>query len=55
MSFHTPPSSGCDPKQNGEFLFFCNIKDRVNIIFDIGCRSDSEFTEFNGEVHYTLL
>jgi len=28
------------------------IKDNINIIFDVGCCSDSEFIIFNGEVHY---
>lgn len=42
----------CDPKTNGEERFFLNIKDKINIIFDVGCRSDSEYIFFNGEVHY---
>ncbi|MEX0596015.1 MAG: hypothetical protein WD512_05890, partial [Candidatus Paceibacterota bacterium] len=29
-----------------------NIKDNINIIFDVGCRADTEFVEFSGEVHY---
>ena len=29
-----------------------DIKDNINIIFDVGCRSDSEFINFSGEVHY---
>lgn len=29
-----------------------DIKDNINIIFDIGCYSDSEFINFSGEVHY---
>lgn len=41
-----------DSKTNGEFNFFMKIKDNINIIFDVGCRSDSEFINFNGEVHY---
>jgi FkbM family methyltransferase len=41
-----------DPKTNGEEKFFLDIKDHINIIFDVGCRSDSEFTRFRGEVHY---
>ena len=44
--------NNCDPKTNGETLFFSHIKDHIRTIFDIGCRSDSEFTEFDGEVHY---
>jgi FkbM family methyltransferase len=41
-----------DPETNGEKLFFMKIKDDINVIFDVGCRSDSEFTTFEGEVHY---
>jgi FkbM family methyltransferase len=44
--------NNCDSKTNGEELFFINIKDKINVIFDVGCRSDTEFTIFNGEVHY---
>ena len=42
----------CDPKNNGEYKFFMDIKDKINVIFDVGCRSDSEFIYFTGEVHY---
>jgi FkbM family methyltransferase len=42
----------CDSKKNGEYLFFLTIKTKIQTIFDVGSRSDSEFTEFNGEVHY---
>ena len=41
-----------DPKTNGEEKFFMDIQDNINVIFDVGCRSDSEFIYFNGEVHY---
>jgi len=41
-----------DPKTNGEERFFLSIKDKINVIFDVGCRSDSEFIPFTGEVHY---
>lgn len=44
--------NNCNPKTNGEEKFFMNIKDNINIIFDVGCRSDSEFINFCGEVHY---
>jgi FkbM family methyltransferase len=44
--------NNCNSKENGEELFFLSIKDKINVIFDIGCRSDSEFTNFEGEVHY---
>ena len=42
----------CDAKSNGEEKFFLHIKDKINIIFDVGCRTDSEFVNFSGEVHY---
>jgi FkbM family methyltransferase len=42
----------CDPKKNGEQLFFNKIKGYINVIFDVGCREDSEFLDFKGEVHY---
>lgn len=37
---------------NSEKIFFNFIKNRIELIFDVGCRNDSEFTIFNGEVHY---
>lgn len=30
-----------DPKTNGEELFYNNIKDKINVIFDVGCSYDS--------------
>ena len=42
----------CDSKTNGEQLFFNQIKDKIETIFDVGCRSDTEFLDFQGEVHY---
>jgi FkbM family methyltransferase len=44
--------NNCDSKTNGEYKFFMDIKDHINCIFDVGCRSDSEFIYFTGEVHY---
>jgi FkbM family methyltransferase len=44
--------NNCNSKTNGEEKFFVDTKDNIRIIFDIGCRSDSEFTVFDGEVHY---
>ena len=41
-----------NPNMNGEYNFFYQIKDNINVIFDVGCRSDSFFINFNGEVHY---
>jgi FkbM family methyltransferase len=42
----------CDPESNGEMWFYNLIKPKIKTIFDIGCRSDSIFTEFVGDVHY---
>jgi hypothetical protein len=42
----------CNSKTNGEEKFFIDIKDNISVIFDVGCRSDSEFINFSGEVHY---
>ncbi len=44
--------NNCNPKTNGEYKFFMEIKDKINCVFDVGCRDDSEFIEFTGEVHY---
>jgi len=44
--------NNCNSSTNGEHRFFNNIKDKINNIFDVGCRSDSEFLHFKGEVHY---
>jgi FkbM family methyltransferase len=44
--------NNCNSKKNGELLFYNLIKDKITTIFDIGCRHDSEFINFNGEVHY---
>jgi FkbM family methyltransferase len=44
--------NNCDSKTNGEYKFYMDIKDNINVIFDVGCRSDSEFIRFGGEVHY---
>ena len=44
--------NNCDPKQNGEHRFFETIKNSIRVIFDVGCRSESEFLSFEGEVHY---
>lgn len=41
-----------DAKTNGEYKLYMDIKDNINVIFDVGCRSDSEYNSFSGEVHY---
>ena len=42
----------CNPATNGEQKFFNFIKDKINVIFDVGSRTHSEFLLFEGEVHY---
>lgn len=42
----------CDSKKNGEYKFFIDIKDSINVIFDVGCRTYSEYINFSGDVHY---
>ena len=44
--------NNCDSNTNGERLFYNKIKPYIDVIFDVGCRNDSEFTSFNGIVHY---
>ena len=44
--------NNCNSKTNGEHRFFMYIQNKINVIFDVGCRSDSEFINFSGEVHY---
>lgn len=41
-----------DIETNGEQNFFFNIKDNIKIIFDVGCRITSQYTNFTEEVHY---
>jgi FkbM family methyltransferase len=44
--------NNCDSRTNGEVAFYNLIRNNIRTIFDVGCRSDSEFTTFKGEVHY---
>ena len=44
--------NNCDPATNGEIYFYNSIKNNISIIFDVGCRTDSEFLDFKGTVHY---
>jgi FkbM family methyltransferase len=44
--------NNCNPNLNGEELFYLKIKDNIKVIFDVGCRSDSLFNTFQGDVHY---
>lgn len=41
-----------NPNTNGENMFYNSIKHLLNVIFDVGSRSDSLFNNFEGEVHY---
>jgi FkbM family methyltransferase len=41
-----------NPETNGEKTFFMRIKDNINVIFDVGSRTDTEFVNFCVEVHY---
>ena len=41
-----------DPVTNGESLFYNQIKNNITTIFDVGCRADSLFSDFKGNVHY---
>jgi FkbM family methyltransferase len=44
--------NNCDSRTNGEKSFYEKIKDKIDVIFDVGCRCDTEFNNFEGEVHY---
>lgn len=44
--------NNCNSRTNGELNFYLSIKNKINVIFDVGCRQDSEFINFNGDVHY---
>ena len=41
-----------NPKTNGEYKFYMKIKNDIKVIFDVGCRTDSEYINFTNEVHY---
>lgn len=41
-----------NPITNGELSFYNAIKGKINTIFDVGCRSDTLFDSFEGDVHY---
>jgi FkbM family methyltransferase len=45
--------NNCNPYTNGEQWFYETfIKPTAKVIFDVGCRYDSCFTDFPGEVHF---
>jgi len=41
-----------DVKTNGELALYNSLRNKLDIIFDVGCRNDSIFTNFKGDVHY---
>lgn len=44
--------NNCDSNSNGELAFYNRIQGRITTIFDVGSRSDTEYLNFSGEVHY---
>lgn len=42
----------CTPETNGEIRFYNSIKDKCEVIFDVGARDNSQFFDFPREVHY---
>lgn len=46
------PFNNCNSKSNWECDLFNRIHKHIKIIFDIGCRTDSEMINFEGICHY---
>ena len=44
--------NNCNSKENGEHAFYVENRHLFSVVFDVGCRYDSEFLDFTGEVHY---
>ena len=44
--------NNCNSRTNGEGHLLFRIKDNINIIFDVGCRFDTEMLIHQGECHY---
>lgn len=44
--------NNCNSKVNGEYAFYVRNRHLFRVVFDVGCRYDSEFLDFKGEVHY---
>tara|TARA_B100000795_G_scaffold144028_1_gene107841 strand:+ start:500 stop:1204 length:705 start_codon:yes stop_codon:yes gene_type:complete len=44
--------NNCDSKLNGEYDLFVRIQNNIKIIFDVGCQTHSEMTNFQGICHY---
>lgn len=45
-------SDGTDARVNGELSFFNFIKDKVNVVFDVGSHYESIYVDCGKEVHY---
>jgi FkbM family methyltransferase len=37
---------------DSEYMFYSTIRENLQVIFDVGSKSESEFIDFEGEVHY---
>jgi FkbM family methyltransferase len=48
------PFGNDDPLRNGELWFFEHLRQHpaLQVIFDVGCRADTLFGSFEGDVHY---
>lgn len=44
--------NNCTAETNGEKYFFQTIAPHVNVIFDVGCRSETLYKDYPKEVHY---
>lgn len=44
--------NNCNEYTNGEYFFIEKIKERLNVIFDVGCRKDSLFSNIESTIHY---
>jgi len=41
-----------NPNFNGEYFLYSFLKNNIKSIFDVGCRDDTIFKNFDGTVHY---
>jgi len=44
--------NNCNSDTNGEVLFYNNIKNSINVIFDVGTSNSTDYLDFEKEVHY---
>jgi len=44
--------NNCNAETNGERLFWETNKQNFKVVFDVGCRKDSLFFNWKGDVHY---